>query len=121
MPPALVPQGEADNGDGRTFLSRDRRARLLVWGEHRVDPRDSLDARYRDAVRGTPEARVTYRFRGANFYVVSGLRGGTVYYHNVMHDLRADTFATLLLEYPRTLKPRYDPVATRVSRSFGFR
>lgn len=31
---SLIPQGEAENGDGQKFLSRDGRTEMLVYGSH---------------------------------------------------------------------------------------
>lgn len=33
----LVPQGEAENGDGQKFLSMDKSAEMLVYGRYKID------------------------------------------------------------------------------------
>ena len=50
-PPALFPQGEADNGDGQIFLSRDGHAELLVYGSYDASG-DTLDDRYAQEAHG---------------------------------------------------------------------
>jgi hypothetical protein len=58
----LVPQGEAENGDGQKFLSGNGRAEMLVYGSH-----NSLDQSLRQVYESEtsrtehPNRRVTYR------------------------------------------------------------
>ncbi|WP_146108726.1 hypothetical protein [Chromatium okenii] len=77
----LYPQGEADNGDGQRFVSRDARTTLAAFGTNLL-LNGSLDAEFeevaRDGIGDHPLRVVTYKKLGNNWYVVSGVEQGLV-------------------------------------------
>lgn len=113
----LSPQGESDNGDGQRFMSRDGRATLIVYGSHGV-PGQTLRGAYAEAARSTREhpRRVTYRALGRNWFVVSGIEGGRVFYQKTI--LMNGIFKTFRLEYDEAQRNVYDPITARIARSF---
>jgi len=77
----LVPQGEAANSDGQRFLPKDGGAELIVYGSN-----NALDETLKGRMSET-EARltgatgkVTYKVQKANWFVLSGQNGQTVFY-----------------------------------------
>jgi hypothetical protein len=58
----------------------------------------------------------TYHAEGPNWYVISGLRGATVYY--VKCYVTRSTISTLWIEYPAGRKSVYDAIVSRVAPSF---
>src|SRR5437763_1722717 len=72
----LLPQGEADNGDGQRFTSRDKRAEMIVYGGYALDR--SLRDLYNEELRGGDDDHshskktVTYKVLRDNWFVVSG-------------------------------------------------
>ena len=117
-PAALVkPQPEADNGDGRRFVSADGATILTVYAgynavEHTVA--QQLDM-----------SRQTWREKGATVtlakalptgYVLSGTLKGAIFYEKAA--LQNDVFSTFIWQYPAAQKQRMDPVVTYTVRSF---
>lgn len=117
FPSRLVPEPEADNGDGRRFRSRDRKILLRVWGQYDSDNR-GLRGQMQRATRAwqADGARLTYRKSGATWYVLSGFIEGDIFYEKTVR--RGDTFATLIWEYPRSMRAQLDAPVTRSVRSF---
>ena len=118
-PATLYPQGEADNGDGQIFLSRDARVKLTVFASHNA-LNETLDSRYardsRGGLPGDPKRVVTYHARKANWYAVSGTRSGAVFYQKT--HLVGDTFSTWEITYPESQKASWNPVVTRINAGF---
>jgi hypothetical protein len=117
----LVPQGEADNGDGQRFLSRDGSAEMLVWGSNNAlneTLRSSFGKESRERTREHPDRVVTYKRLKGNAYVVSGYQDGKVFYRKTM--LADDVFISFYLSYPVDRKGEFDPVTAEISSSFRF-
>jgi hypothetical protein len=115
----LFPQGESDNGDGQTFLSKNTDARLLVYGSYNA-LEQSLEEIYREQSRGgtpeEPQKVVTYRLLKNNWFVVSGYHAGKIFYQKtIFHDNQLKTF---LLEYDESRKNYYEPILKQLLKSF---
>lgn len=110
----LFPQGEAENGDGQKFLSKEADASLLVYGSHNINAQ-TIKERYREESRGGTKV-VSYRVLKDNWFVVSGYISGNIFYQKTI--LNNDQFKTFYFEYPETKKKTYDPVVKRLSSSF---
>jgi hypothetical protein len=115
----LYPQGEADNGDGQKFLSKEADATLLVYGSHNINDQ-TIEERYREDSRGgtadNPTKVVSYRLLKENWFVVSGYLSGNIFYQKTI--LNNNQFKTFYFEYPETKKKFYDPIVKRLSSSF---
>lgn len=102
------------NNDGRTFRSRDGRARLSVYGAHNVEadtPQAYLD-KYGDG------AEPSFRRVTAQFYALSGRRGEEIYYQRCNFAGREDgTIHCVDISYPQADKAKFDPIVERISRS----
>jgi hypothetical protein len=116
----LVPQGEADNGDGQKFLSRDGRAEMIVYGSN-----NALDQSLRDLYEeqlhgddgvGRTEKTVTYKVLRSDWFVVSGYEGGRIFYQKTIY--RGGAFKTFRIEYDKPLAGVFDNVTKRVAASF---
>jgi hypothetical protein len=46
-PSNLIPQGESENGDGQAFETKDKSAKLTVWGSH-----NALDQSLKEKYKG---------------------------------------------------------------------
>lgn len=108
----LVPQGEADNGDGQAFRSKDSAAEMRVYGSQNLG--GGLAAAYNEAQAGK---NVTYKTMKGNWFVVSGRDGDRIFYQKTM--LSNDELKTFIIEYDAAQKSIYDAVTTRVARSFA--
>ena len=100
----LIPQPEADNGDGRKFRSRDGRITLTQEFEH---------AR---AAWKTDGARVTLSKLGSQFFALSGFIDDHIFYEKTV--FYGDTFCTMIWEYPQSDRQRLDGPVTRSFASF---
>lgn len=115
----LYPQGEADNGDGQKFLSRDGRATMLVYGGHQIDSvpvSDIYEAASKEKSLNGASRTVTMKLLKKDWFVISGYAGGRVFYQKTM--LKDGVIKTFIIEYDRSQKPLYDPITARVARSF---
>lgn len=107
----LVAQGEADNGDGQAFRSKDGAAEMRVYGSQNLG--GGLAESYREAQSGRD---VSYKTMKGNWFVVSGRSGGKIFYQKTM--LRGDVLKTFIIEYDESRKSIYDAVTARIARSF---
>jgi hypothetical protein len=115
----LIPQEEAENGDGRHFVSKDGNADLAVWGELSWDDDDSIDKRFKKDATPSEQKTVTYKLKNADWYVVSGLmEGSKIYYMKVVHRPSVGAFFTFYFVYPKSQETVYNPLISRITSSF---
>ena len=113
----LTPQGESENGDGQKFLSKDGRAEMLVYGSNNSLDQTLLQVYESETSRTEhPNRRVTYRVRRGDWFVVSGIEGGKIFYQKTF--LRKGVFKTFRLEYEEGAKQTFDPITSRIAGSF---
>lgn len=110
----LVPQGEAENGDGQIFRSRDGIAEMRVYGRHNVN-NETLAGLF-DQVSSEWGKGVTYKVIKGNWFVVTALIDGKIHYQKTM--LRGGVFKTFEIEYDAARRVTYDPVTARIAKSF---
>jgi hypothetical protein len=113
----LIPQGEAPNGDGQVFRSRDGRAEMRVFGRYNVQ-NETLRSAFNSAVAGEDSSgrAVTYKLIKGHFYAISGRQKGKIFYEKTM--LKGDTFKTFTIEYDESESATYDSITARIARSF---
>ncbi|MDK2010986.1 MULTISPECIES: hypothetical protein [unclassified Deinococcus] len=105
VPAAMYGQGESDSGDGQVFMNRSATVTLTVWGAWNVPDLPSFEDEYREASRGWPSAPgrparvVTYKVMKPDFFVVSGIEGGKVFYQRTIKSAKNASMATYLLQY----------------------
>lgn len=115
----LIPQGEADNGDGQKFLSRDGRAEMLVYGSNNAldqSLRDIYNEQLREGEGERSKKTVTYKVLRDDWFVVSGREGDRVFYQKTI--FRGGVFKTFRIEYDKALAGVFDKVTKRVAASF---
>lgn len=113
----LVPQGEADNGDGQTFRASGG-AELRVFGsnnalEETLAQAAARQSRYLTGARG----KVTYRAAGRGWSVASGSDGKDMLFYAKTLE-RDDQFVSFTLRYPQAQAARYKAVVERTARCF---
>jgi hypothetical protein len=114
----LIPQGEPENHDGQKFRSRDGRAEMLVYGSHNA-LNQTLRQLYSEETNPSadhPDRTVSYKTFKGNWFVVSGIEGGKVFYQKTM--LTKGIFKTFRIEYDESQKDLYDSLTTQMVRSF---
>jgi hypothetical protein len=114
----LVPQGEPASHDGQKFRSRDGRAEMLVYGSYNA-LNQTLRQLYAEETSLTPDhpyRTVFYKTLKGNWFVVSGIEEGRVFYQKTM--LAKGIFKTFRIEYDESQKDLYDSLTTQMVRSF---
>ena len=89
------------NGDGCTFKSRDGSVVLSVSGSYMI-PGQNID----DAYGRETDPTITYKARGGNWYVTSGIKNGNVYYKKKFFGTKV--YASLYFAYPVRDRENYD-------------
>lgn len=113
----LIPQREADNRDGRKFLSRDGHAQMITFGRYALDT-DTLQKEYEDAIKGEGgQSRIiSLKKLKGNWFVVSGSENGKIFYRKTIFN--GGAFKTFSIEYDESEKNFYDPITEHISKSF---
>jgi hypothetical protein len=105
------------NGGGLSFSSPDG-ASFSVWGSHNALEHD-LAAHEAFILEDRDKGeRITYQARGANWHVLSGTRGDVEFYERYLLSHRGQIVNGFAMTYPVRLRQAYDPIITRMSRSF---
>ena len=89
------------NGDGCTFKNRDGSVVLSVSGSYMI-PGETVN----DAYGRETDPTITYRARGGNWYVTSGIKNGKVYYKKKFFGTKV--YASLYFAYPERDRANYD-------------
>lgn len=110
-----APPPDAD--DGRTFTSADG-AVFSVYASY-----NALDfdlAQYEDFTLKNlgPGHVVTYKARGSNWFVISGTKGGSIFYERHLLSHGAQMTEGFSISYPAAAKQAYGPIVARMARSF---
>jgi len=114
----LIPQGEADNGDGQKFISKDGKAIMLAYGYNNTEE-FTLKTVFRGAIKNNSglAGKVIYKKLKDNWFVVSGIKGDTVFYTKVIYKSKDDQFIKFVMSYPESQRSLYDPIVAEVSKS----
>jgi hypothetical protein len=106
------------NNDGLAFKSPDG-AEFSVFASY-----NALDfdlAGFRDFIVKNLNAGevITYQARGDDWFVISGMKGGDrVFYERHLLSHGKQMTEGFVVSYPARLKQKYDPIVTRMSKSF---
>lgn len=105
--------GKSETGHGTRFLTADGRANLTVRSlrNENNDPPSAFLARMR------PPRDIVYRKVARNFFAVSSIRNGLIWYDRCNFAGRSVT--CVLINYPATEKRAWDGVVTRISNSLS--
>ena len=110
---------EPDAHDGRTFVNPDG-AQIAVFASYNVLD-ESIEASLASLIESERYQRVTYRARGANWFVLSGLRSiegrEQVFYEKYLFGAGGRTIHAVVVTYPTELKAIYDPLVGRIGNS----
>jgi hypothetical protein len=114
----LSPREESQNGQGMEFRSEDGKTKLkvlVVYNEDRVTPEQ-----YRAAIiKEFPQyGAIEYGPMGQSWFVLSGVRGTSVYYQKIMFACGGRMINAFALTYPEEQKRGYDAVVTGIEKNF---
>jgi hypothetical protein len=114
-PSTLLLQPPPDNGDGRTFKSKDGKVQMLAYGSYN-SLQEKLETRFLAESTSSGTRKITYKLFKPDFFVISGIENNKVFYEKILY--KDDTYKTLLISYPTALKKTYDPITAKIVRSF---
>ena len=110
----LIPQGEAENGDGQVFREKSGSVEMHVYGGYNVSD-ETLRSRYAELIRKWSNG-ITYKVIRRDWFVVSALVNGKIHYQKTI--LRGDIFKTFEIEYDAVRGSTYNDVTDRIAKSF---
>jgi len=111
----LIPQGEAENGDGQVFKEKSSSSvEMRVYGSYNA-LNETLRNRYEKLAREWGNG-VTYRVIRQDWFVVSAMVNGKIHYQKTI--LRRDTFKTFEIKYDAVRGSTYNDVTDRIAKSF---
>ena len=115
----FIPQGEADNGDGQRFLSKNGKAEMLVYGSYNA-LKQTLQQAFAEvsasSAKDHPGRVISYKLLRADWFAVSGTENGKIFYQKTF--LKKGIFKTFRIEYDESQKEIYDSLTAAMSKSF---
>lgn len=109
-PENFIPQPEADNGDGRVFLSHDGLIEIRVWGSYHP----SFEEAYQELL---DEKQVTYRVKKNQWFVVSGIEDKNIFYQKTFSGRHA--LYSVRFTYPKRMNSTFSPLLETIVRTFS--
>ena len=104
---------EFDDRSGITLVSKSQDADMSVKAEKNTD---NTTLKYEYENLQSPEDRFKIISEGQQWFEISGVRNGEVYYIKKM--LKNNVYFTLEIEYPEAKKDTYGPVVNVIAESF---
>ena len=109
---------ESVNGDGRVFLSRDGRAKIVVYGAHNADGMSPKEYRQMILTEFPDYREMDYNPIGKTWFVLSGYRGENVYYQKVIFSCNLEIVNAISVTYPVSEKLFYDGLVETLEDHF---
>lgn len=112
-PATLIASADPTNGGGREFHSKDKEFSLATFA-HFLNGA-TLDSMWNDELKELGST-VTYKKKGENWFVISGVKDGTEFYHKTY--VQEGNFASFHITYPHAKAKQYDPVVEKIAKTF---
>jgi serine/threonine-protein kinase len=108
-----------DNDDGRRFKSADG-AEFAVFASYGALDFDLAGYQKYILEKLGPGKAVTYQAHSDDWFVISGTKGDDIFYERYMlsHGKEMGFVEGFVMSYPAVLKRTYDPIVTRMAKSF---
>jgi hypothetical protein len=117
--PADIVERRSESTDGRSieFASDDNLVRLRVLADYNAENVSLGD--YRAAIlRELSEYKLEYGPMGRSWFVLSGVRGDSIYYQKVLFACGGRMINAFSLTYPAKLRSVFDSIVTVIEKSF---
>jgi len=114
---SIFTRGEIDAENFQRFSGPNKDTYFRVTGlanEEHLTPRE-IRSEYKNS-KGKND--LVYERTKSDFLVLSGFRGEQIFYTRIAVSPNNETICVLHIVYPRTAKRAFDPIVTRMSRSF---
>ena len=105
--------GKPETGYGRRFVTSDGRANLTVQSF----PNDANDSPAAFLARQRPPPNIMYRRVTQQFFAVSSIRDGKIWYNRC--NAAGRFMNCVLINYPANEKRQWDSVVTRISQTLA--
>lgn len=115
----LIAQDDSANGDEKVFKSAQGKAELRIALDKRVDKAGkpiSFDVAYEQDIADKKGRQIAYSSLKPNFYTISGLDNGLLYYQKTIFTKGALVTATL--KYPKEEKDTFNGMLPSLFGSF---
>ncbi|MDG4881527.1 hypothetical protein [Mesorhizobium sp. WSM4884] len=110
-----ITEAEPENGDGQQWSAPDG-ASLTCSGIYNID-NDTPKGFVADEKANTgPGYEITYNKTGKNWAVLSGIKGDKVFYERRLFG-KDGVIRSVWIEYPSSLKAKYDPLTGAIATS----
>ncbi|PBC04762.1 hypothetical protein [Mesorhizobium sp. WSM3860] len=106
---------EPENGDGQQWSAPDG-ASLTCSGIYNIDNDTPKGFVAEEKANTGPGYKITYSKTGKNWAVVSGIKGDKVFYDRRLFG-KDGVIRTVWIEYPASLKAKYDPLTGAIAAS----
>ncbi len=119
-PAYLLKQSDEDAPDGMVkFASGDGQTKITVFAA--VNAENISFQKYREAIvtQFPGYQDLKYTPGGRTWFVLSGLRDGSIYYQKVLFSCGGRIINALAMTYPAALKRKYDLIVTGIEKSFN--
>lgn len=113
-PPGLVASRAPDNGGGQEFHTKDKEFSVATFA-HFLQEGDTLEKLWAEEVKQLGKT-VTYKKKGDSWYVVSGVKDGTEFYHKTY--VKDGNFASFQITHPQAKAKQYDPWVEKIAKGF---
>jgi hypothetical protein len=117
------PESAYHYGGEQSFVSKDGRASMFISSFYKADFSDigwngvPLKQLYAEALQQKGRT-VTYKASGNNWYVVSGMQDGKVFYEKFI--LASDRKIEFNIRYPKSQEKIYDAITEKVVKSIKY-
>jgi hypothetical protein len=116
-PDIFKPGPPPDSDDGRKFKSADG-ADFAVYASYNALDFDLAKFQKFIETNLDPGSVITYRSHGDDWFVISGTRGSDIFYERHLLSHGKQMTESFVITYPARLQQTYDPIVTRMSKSF---
>lgn len=118
-PNFMIPQGEADNGDGQKFIAKDG-GKLTVYGYYNVINDGDFLKTVKDSIQLTigKNGHITYQTYHQSWVVISGINNKKdIFYYKFLSE-KNDRILVLEFVYPHILATKYNEITKKLGSCF---
>jgi hypothetical protein len=114
----LEEHSETPDGRGVELSSKDRSVRLKVLAADNTDNISVGDYRAAILREFSGAGQLQYGPMGQSWFVLSGVRGNSIYYQKVLFACGGRIINAFALTYPEQQRREFDPVVTTIEKNF---
>ncbi|MEP0944915.1 MAG: hypothetical protein ABJH63_02185 [Rhizobiaceae bacterium] len=115
----FAPVGEAANNDGQVFETSDGQAQIVAYGSYNALEHTPKSYLQWMKAESSQLEEVTYERAARDWIVVSGFVGQNVYYQKTIFSCFGEVMNSLVLVYPISQKPIFDPMVGPIAKSLS--